>query len=257
MKTKAILISLYTLIDKEIRRTLRIWMQTLMPPVITMGLYLIIFGEFIGSQIRNIDGFSYMEFIIPGIIMMAVISNSYSNVVSSFYSAKFMKNIEELFVSPTPSWVIVTGYMVGGVARGLFVGILVTIGSLIFSTLHIYNIFIVFIFVLLTSIVFSLAGMINGILAESFDDIAIIPTFVLTPLTYLGGVFYSISLLPSFWQKLSKLNPILYMVNGFRYGFLGISDINIFFGLIMLIIFAITLFCVNLYLIKHGIKIKT
>ncbi|HDH10289.1 MAG TPA: ABC transporter permease [Deltaproteobacteria bacterium] len=257
MKTKETLISLYTLADREIKRTLRIWLQTLIPPVITMSLYLIIFGEFIGSQIREIDGFSYMEFIVPGLIMMAVITNSYSNVVSSFYSAKFMKSIEELFVSPTPSWVIVAGYTIGGVTRGILVGLLVTIGSLFFSTFHIYNIFIVFLFVLLTSIVFSLAGMINGILAESFDDISIIPTFILTPLTYLGGVFYSISLLPDFWQKLSKLNPILYMVNGFRYGFLGITDINIFFGLIMLVIFALVLFCVNLYLIKNGVGIKT
>jgi len=257
MKNRENIISLYTIVEREIKRTLRIWLQTLMPPVITMSLYLVIFGDFIGSQIKGVSGFSYMEFIVPGLIMMAVITNSYSNVVSSFYSAKFMRSIEELFVSPTPNWIIVTGYMIGGIARGLMVGLLVTIGSLFFAAPHIYNIFVVILFIVLTSAVFSLAGMINGILARSFDDISIIPTFVLTPLTYLGGVFYSISLLPDFWQKLSKLNPILYMVNGFRYGFLGISDINVYFGLIMLIIFAVLLFCANLFMIKNGIGIKT
>lgn len=251
------LISLYTIADKETKRVLRIWMQTLIPPVITMCLYFIIFGNFIGSQIKDIDGFSYMEFIIPGLIMMSVITNSYSNTVSSFYSSKFMRSIEELFVSPTPAWVIITGYVLGGMTRGLLVGFLVTLVSLFFSTLHIHNILIVFVFVLLTSIVFSLAGLINGIFAKSFDDISIIPTFVLTPLTYLSGIFYSISLLPEFWQSVSKFNPILYMVNGFRYGFLGISDINIFFGFGMLIVFTVVLFFINLYLIKKGIGIKT
>jgi ABC-2 type transport system permease protein len=250
-------ISLLTIVRKELDRVFRIWMQTLIPPVITMGLYFIIFGKFIGSQVSDINGFSYMEFIVPGIIMMAVITNSYLNVVSSFFGSKFQKSVEEILVSPTPDWVIISGYSIGGIVRGLIIGMIVTIVSLFFTKLHIHNILVVFVFVILTAIVFSLAGLINGIYAKSFDDVSIIPTFVLTPLTYLSGIFYSISLLPEFWQFLSKLNPILYMVNGFRFGFLGFSDINIYYGLFMLVLFAVILFAVNLYLFKKGIGLRT
>ena len=249
-------IALMTIIRKEVTRFIRIWTQTLLPSVITMALYFIVFGNFIGSRIQAMHGFRYIDFIAPGLIMMAVITNSYSNVVSSFFSTKFQRNIEEILVSPTPSWVIICGYVSGGILRGLLVGILVSLVSLFFTKLAIYNVFIVLLFAIFTSIVFSLAGLFNAIFAKKFDDISIVPTFVLTPLTYLGGVFYSISLLPSFWKAVSLANPILYMVNGFRYGFLGISDINIWLGLGMLIIFGLLLFVLNLFLIKKGVGLR-
>ena len=251
------LISLQSIARKEMIRIFRIWIQTLVPPVITITLYFIIFGSFIGSQLGDMSGFSYMAYIAPGLIMMAIITNSYSNTVSSFFSAKFQRNVEELLVSPTPSWVIILGYVAGGMTRGLSVGLLVSIVSLFFIRLPVHNVFWAILFALLTSFVFSLAGMINGIFAKKFDDISIIPTFIITPLTYLGGVFYSISLLPDFWQTLSKANPIVYMINGFRYGFLGSSDINVYSGLGMLLLFSVVLFSVNLYLFKKGIGIRT
>ena len=237
-------------------RIFRIWVQTLVPPVITISLYFIIFGNFIGSQLKDVDGYSYMAFIAPGLIMMSIITNSYSNTVSSFFSAKFQRNIEELLVSPTPNWIIVLGYVSGGMTRGLSVGILISAVSILFVRIPLFSVFYTIIFALLTSFVFSLAGMINGIFAKKFDDISIIPTFVITPLTYLGGVFYSIALLPEIWQTVSKLNPIIYMVSGFRYGFLGISDINIGIGLGMLIFFSTLLFSVNLYLLKNGVGVR-
>ena len=198
-----------------------------------------------------------MEFIVPGIIMMAVITTSFMNVVSSFFSTKFMRSIEEILVSPTPNWIIITGYSVGGIFRGLLVGIIVLLISLFFTSLQIYNLAVVIVFILLTAIVFSLGGFLNAMLAKKFDDVTIIPTFILTPLTYLGGVFYSIKVLPEFWQGVSLLNPIIYMVNGFRFGFLGISDMNVWIGFGMLIVFTISLFYVNLYLLKKGVGIKT
>lgn len=251
------LISLLSIARKEMIRIFRIWVQTLVPPVITITLYFIIFGGFIGSQLQDIDGYNYMAFIAPGLIMMSIITNSYSNTVSSFFSTKFQRNIEELLVSPTPNWVIVLGYVAGGMTRGISVGILVSAVSLFFVRTPLYSIFFTIIFALLTSFVFSLAGMINGIFAQKFDDISVIPTFVITPLTYLGGVFYSISLLPQFWQTVSKINPIIYMVGGFRYGFLGISDINVWGGMAMLVLFSILLFSANLYLLKKGVGIRT
>lgn len=251
------MIALTTIARKEIIRIFRIWVQTLVPPVITISLYFLIFGSFIGSQLREIEGFSYMAFIAPGLIMMSIITNSYTNTVSSFFSAKFQRNVEELLVSPTPDWVIILGYVAGGMVRGLSVGFLVSVISLVFIRMPIHNIFYIVIFALLTSFVFALAGMINGLLAKKFDDISIIPTFVITPLTYLGGVFYSITLLPAFWQNISKANPIVYMVNGFRYGFLGVSDINASTGLAMLIVFAILLFIINLYLLKKGVGVRS
>ncbi|PIO05659.1 ABC transporter permease [Candidatus Woesearchaeota archaeon CG08_land_8_20_14_0_20_43_7] len=250
-------ISLYTIVRQEINRILRIWPQTLLPSVITMTLYFLIFGTFIGSQVKYINGFSYMQFIVPGLIMMAVITNAFSNVVSSFFGSKFQRSIEELLVSPTPDSVIVLGYMAGGMARGLLVGALVTIVSLLFAKLQIYSIFAVMIFLVMTAAVFSLLGMLNGIFAKKFDDVSIMTTFVLTPLTYLGGVFYSISLLPSVFQVVSKLNPILYMVNGFRYGFLGISDVNVFMAFGMLAVFLVALFLINMRLLKKGVGLRS
>ena len=251
------LISFSSIARKEATRIFRIWVQTLVPPVITMILYFIIFGRLIGSQLRDIGGYDYMAFIAPGLIMMAIITNSYTNTVSSFFSAKFQRNIEELLVSPTPNYVIVLGYVSGGMIRGLSVGLLVSFVSLIFTDISIHNLFYIIVFAVMTSFVFALAGMINGIFARKFDDISIIPTFVITPLTYLGGVFYSISLLPDFWQSLSRINPIVYMIDGFRYGFLGISDIGVVAGLFMLALFSVMLFGVNLYLLKKGIGIRT
>lgn len=251
------LISLASIARKEMIRIFRIWVQTLVPPVITITLYFIIFGSFIGSQLSDIGGYNYMAFIAPGLIMMAIITNSYSNTVSSFFSTKFQRNIEELLVSPTPNWVIVLGYISGGMTRGLSVGLLVSVVSLLFIRLPLFNVFYVVLFAFLTSFVFSLAGMINGIFAKKFDDISIIPTFVITPLTYLGGVFYSISLLPGFWQTISKANPIVYMIGGFRYGFLGISDINVWTGFWMLVLFSVLLFSITLYLLKQGIGVRT
>jgi len=251
------LICFYTIARRESTRIFRIWVQTLVPPVITMTLYFIIFGNFIGSQLSDIKGYDYMAFIAPGLIMMSIITNSYTNTVSSFFSTKFQRNIEELLVSPTPDWVIILGYISGGVVRGLSVGFLVSMVSLMFTRLPLFSLTYTVLFAVLTSVVFSLAGMINGIFARKFDDISIIPTFVITPLTYLGGVFYSISLLPEFWQYVSKANPIIYMVDGFRYGFLGSSDINVTIGLGMLILFVIGLFSINLYLLKKGTGTRT
>ncbi|MCB1663233.1 MAG: ABC transporter permease [Pseudomonadales bacterium] len=245
-------ISFSTIVIKEVRRFLRIWVQTLIPPIITMALYFVIFGNLIGRRVGEMGGFDYVAYIVPGLIMMSVITNSYSNVVSSFYSAKFQNQIEEVLVSPTPNFLILVGYIVGGVARGLIVGFIVTLVSLFFTDLHIAHVGIMLSVVVLTSILFALAGFLNAIYAKNFDDISIIPNFVLTPLTYLGGVFYSIDLLPEFWRNLSLINPILYMVNAFRFGVLGVSDIDVVtaFGVIMLFILAF--FVLGLYLLKHS-----
>lgn len=231
-----------TITRKEIVRFTRIWVQTLIPPVITMGLYFVIFGHLMGSRIGQMGGFDYMTFVVPGLIMMSVINNAYSNVVSSFFSAKFHRSIEELLVSPTPSYVILIGYVFGGALRGLLVGAIVTMVSLFFAKLAIQHLFITILVILLSSILFAIAGLINAIFANSFDDISIIPTFVLTPLNYFGGVFYSIELLPEFWQAVSQFNPILYLINAFRYGFLGVSDVNIAVALSGTLVFTVILF---------------
>lgn len=257
MSTHPLFIAFSTIVRREIRRFTRIWAQTLLPPAITMTLYFIIFGNLIGSRIGEMGGFDYMEFIVPGLIMMSVITNSYSNVVSSFYSTKFQRHIEELLVSPVPNWVILSGYVIGGVARGLAVGFIVTLLSLFFTDLQLHNLFLTISVVFLTAVLFSLGGFINAIYANSFDDISIIPTFVLTPLTYLGGVFYSIQLLPEFWQGVSQLNPILYMVNTFRYGILGVSDINIGFAFMMIMLFIAALFAYALHLLNTGKGIRS
>ncbi|WGL17458.1 ABC transporter permease [Microbulbifer bruguierae] len=256
MSPQLIWTSFSTIFRREVRRFTRIWPQTLVPPVITMSLYFVIFGSLIGSRIGEMGGYSYMEFVVPGLIMMSVITNSYANVVSSFYSAKFQRSVEELLVSPTPNWVVMAGYVLGGVARGLIVGLIVTIIALLFTSLEVQHIGVTILIVFLTSVLFSLAGFINAIYANSFDDISIIPTFVLTPLTYLGGVFYSIELLSPFWQGLSKLNPILYMVNAFRYGVLGVSDINVAWAFAGVLVFIGLLSGWSLYLMRHGKRLR-
>ena len=249
-------IALKAIVRKECTRFLRIWVQTLVPPCITMSLYFVIFGNLIGSRIGEMGGFSYMAYIVPGLIMMSVITNSYSNVASSFFSAKFQRNIEELLVAPVPNWVIVSGYVAGGVLRGLMVGTIVTLVALFFTKLHIHNLAVIIVTVLLTSILFALGGLLNALFAKSFDDVSIIPTFVLTPLTYLGGVFYSISLLPEFWQWVSKINPIVYMVNAFRYGFLGVSDINVTTAILVLCVMIVALFSWVMRLLDKGTGIR-
>lgn len=220
-------VAFQTIVMKEIRRFTRIWVQTLVPPVITMTLYFVIFGQLIGSRIGEMGGVSYMQFIVPGLIMMSSLTNAFANVASSFYSTKFAKNVEELLISPTSPHIIILGYVTGGMARGLCVGILVTMVALSFVAFEVHSWFIIVLTLCMTTATFALGGLINAVFARSFDDISIIPTFVLTPLTYLGGVFYSLTLLPPFWQWVSKLNPIVYMINGFRYGFLGISDVTV------------------------------
>ncbi len=257
MELKDLFVAFWTIVRREIRRFTRIWAQTLLPPAITMTLYFIIFGNLIGSRIGEMGGFDYMEYIVPGLIMMSVITNSYSTVVSSVYSTKFQRNIEELLVSPVPNWVILSGFVIGGVARGLGVGFIVTLLSLFFTDLQVQNLGVTIAIVFLTSVLFALGGFINAVFANSFDDISIIPTFVLTPLTYLGGVFYSIQLLPEFWQGVSQLNPILYMVNTFRYGILGVSDINIGFAFGMIMLFIAGLFSYALYLLQNGKGIRS
>jgi len=256
MQAKEQTIAFLTLVRKEIRRFTRIWVQTLIPPVITVALYFVIFGTLIGDRIGEMGGYDYMSFVVPGLIMMAVINNSYSNVVSSFYSAKFTKSIEELQVSPTPNYVILAGFVCGGALRGLIVGAIVTSIALLFTDLQIHNLLVTVSVVLLSAMLFSMAGLINAIFANSFDDISIVPTFVLTPMTYLGGVFYSIDLLPDFWQSVSKLNPILYLVNAFRYGILGVSDVSVSSAFTGIFIFLTLLFCYALYLLEHGKKLR-
>jgi ABC-2 type transport system permease protein len=250
-------VALQTIFTKEVIRFARIWIQTLVPPAITMSLYFVIFGRLIGSKIGLMEGFSYMEFIVPGLIMMSVITNSYSNVASSFFSTKFQRNVEELLVAPVSNYIIVLGYMGGGVSRGIIVGFIVSVISLYFVDIQIHSLGVLVGMVILTSMLFSLGGLINAIFATSFDSISIIPTFVLTPLTYLGGVFYSISLLPEFWQGVSKFNPIIYMVNAFRYGFLGISDVSIGFAFLMVGGFVVALFMLALTLINKGIGLRS
>lgn len=249
-------IALLTIVRKEVRRFSRIWVQTLIPPAITMALYFLIFGTLIGSRIGDMGGYDYMSFVVPGLIMMSVINNSYSNVASSFFSAKFNGSIEELLVSPTPNFVIMLGYVAGGVLRGLAVGVLVTCLSLFFTSLPIHSLGITALVVVLSAILFATAGLINGILANSFDDISVVPTFILTPLTYLGGVFYSISLLPDFWQGVSLINPVLYLVNVFRYGFLGISDVSVPLAIVGAIVLILVLFFVSVQLMEKSHRLR-
>jgi len=251
------MIALKTIMIKEILRFSRIWVQTILPPAITTALYFVIFGRLIGPQIGTMQGYAYMDYIVPGLIMMSVITNSYANVVSSFYGSKFQHNIEEMLVAPIPDYIILLGYVIGGVCRGITVGVAVTVVAWFFSDLKVEHTLVILSTVLLTAILFSLAGLINGIYARSFDDISIVPTFILTPLTYLGGIFYSIEMLSPFWQNASLFNPILYMVNTFRYGFLGITDIPLSISYSIIIGFIVILFWFSMYLLKKGHGLRT
>ncbi|MDO9320586.1 MAG: ABC transporter permease [Pseudomonas sp.] len=253
---RANLIALQTIVYREIRRFMRIWPQTLLPPAISMALYFVIFGNLIGRQIGDLDGFSYMDYIVPGLIMMSVITNAYSNVVSSFFSSKFQRSVEELLVSPVSPHVILIGYVVGGVLRGLAVALIVTLLSLFFTDLQVHHLGITILVISLTACIFALGGFINAVYARNFDDISIIPTFVLTPLTYLGGVFYSIHMLPPFWQAVSLANPILHMVNAFRYGILGVSDLSIGVAIGLMLLTAVLLYwqCIRLLISGHGMR---
>lgn len=256
MNTKKQLIAFHTLFAKEIKRILRIWPQTLLPPVITMTLYFVIFGQMIGSRVGDMGGVSYMQFIVPGLIMMSVITNSYSNVVSSFFSTKFHGSIDELLVSPISKHAILLGYVSGGIFRGLAIACIVSIVALFFTKLTIANFAVMLITIIGTSLLFSLGGFINAVFAKSFDDISIVPSFILTPLTYLGGVFYSLENLSPFWQKLSLLNPIVYMVNAFRYGILGYSDVNVGYSLLAILIFCGVFYGIAYKILKDGKRIR-
>jgi ABC-2 type transport system permease protein len=246
-----------SILIKEITRFTRIWVQTRVPPAITMTLYFLIFGNLVGSRIGVMGGVSYMEFIAPGLIMMSVITNSYSNVASSFFSAKFQRNLEELIVAPVPHYVMIAGYVGGGVARGLCVGFIVTLVAMCFVDLSVQHLGLVAVTVFMTSVLFALGGLINAVFAKSFDDISIIPTFVLTPLTYLGGVFYSLSLLPDFWRGVSALNPVVYMINLFRYGFLGTADLSLWLSFGVMLGFCAGLWYLAYYLISRGIGLRS
>ena len=251
------LVGFGTIVRREVRRVMRIWVQTIVPPAITMTLYFIIFGSLIGRRIGEMDGVPYMTFIAPGLIMMAVITNSFGNVVSSFFSGKLHRHLEEMLVSPLVFPTIVTGYVIGGVVRGLAVAALVTTVALMFTDLNVVHPFITVSVVILTSMVFSLAGLLNAIFAKNFDEITVVPTFVLTPLTYLGGVFFSISLLSPTWQAIARLNPILYMVNAFRYGMLGSSDIPIGTAYAIIGIALLGLYAIVLFLLHRGTGTRT
>jgi len=250
-------IALLTIIRKEVVRFMRIWPQTLVPSVINQVLYFIIFGTFIGSQVGDVNGIPYMAFIVPGLVMMAVINSSFSNVVSSFFGSKFQRSIEEMMVSPTPDWVIVTGYSMGGVLRGIIVGTLVFGVSAFFTRPEVYCFGLLFVFIFLTALMFSLGGLVNGIFAKKFDDVSIFTTFVLTPLTYFGGVFYSISDLPQIWQTISKFNPVLYMVDGFRYSLYGVADLNVWVSITVLVAFTLAFAGLNIYLLRKGIGLRS
>ncbi len=250
-------VALKTIVRREVHRILRIWGQTLVPPAITMTLYFVIFGKMIGSRIGTMDGLPYIDFIVPGLIMMSVIQNSYGNIVSSFFGSKFQRFVEEMLVAPTPNWVILTGYVLGAVTRGLMVGAIVLIVAMCFTSLRLQHPLITLVTLLLTAVVFAFAGFINAMYAKKFDDIAIVPTFVLTPLTYLGGVFYSVSLLPPFWQGVSHFNPILYMVNAFRYGLLGVSDVPIATAMGLMLVFALVLGAFSMHLLRRGTGLRS
>ena len=255
MKVREKYIAFQTILVREVLRFLRIWIQTVLPAVVVTALYFVIFGELLGKKIGKINNVSYIEFIVPGLILMTVITNSYANVVSSFYGAKFQRNIEEMLVSPVPNYIILLGFASGGIARGLIVGMSVMLVSSFFVEIDIRSFSVMFSMMFLTAMLFSIAGLINGIYARSFDDISVVPTFVLTPLTYLGGIFYSISLLPEFWRQVAIFNPILYMVNTFRYGMLnkqGMSDVSLLYSYLIVITFIVVLYLFALSLLSKS-----
>ena len=246
-----------TLAGRESRRVIRIWKQTLVPPIITTTLYFLIFGKLIGGRIGEMHGVSYMQFIAPGLVMMTAITASYVNTASSFFLSKFTRTYEELLVSPLSSHNIIWGYIIGSMMRGGLAGILVMLVSLCFVSFDIHSWAMILLTLMMTTIAFALGGFINAIYAKTFDDVGIIPTFVLTPLTYLGGVFYSISLLPEFWQTVSKFNPIVYMVNGFRYGFLGVSDVPVIYTFGVLLLFIVVLYSIAFSLMEKGVGLRS
>jgi len=256
MTLKEQLVAYNTLLTREILRFARIWIQTILPAMITTALYFIIFGKLLGDKVGKIDGLPYIEFIVPGLILMTVITNSYANVVSSFYSAKFQRNIEEMLVSPTPNYIILIGFVSGGVARGVSVGLSVTLVSMLFVDLRVHSMLVLLSIGLLTAVLFSIAGFINAIYARSFDDISIIPTFVLTPLTYLGGVFYSISQLPGIWRDVAAFNPIIYMVNAFRYGFWG-TELPLLQAYLVILTIGTVLYLFAIYLLRAGTGLRS
>jgi ABC-2 type transport system permease protein len=251
------LIALFTIARREVMRILRIWGQTLVPPAITMTLYFLIFGSLIGSRIGDMGGYDYMDFIVPGLVMMSIIQNSYGNISSSFFGAKFGRHIEEMLVSPMPNWVILGGYVAGAVLRGLLVGIIVLCIAMLFTHVRIPHPLITIATVLLGATIFSLAGFVNAVYAKKFDDVAIVPTFILTPLTYLGGVFYSVRMLPDWAQTMTHANPVFYMVNAFRYGLLGTSDIPVGIAFALMIGFVVVLGALGLWLLKRGIGLRS
>ena len=256
MSAKGIWIAYYTLVRKDVVRIMRLWQQTFLPSVITTALYFLVFGTFIGSKLPPTNGFTYIQFIVPGLVMMQVIMNAYSNTSTALFMAKFQNNLQEMLVSPMPEWVIVAGYVTAGIVRGFIIGILVLLTALFFTHLTVYNIAAVLAAFILTCVLFSLGGFLNAMFANTFDTISIVPTFVLQPLTFLGGVFYSISQFPPLWQKVSLINPILYMVNLFRYGFLGVTDVSLMLSLSILIGLTLAFLILILWLFKKGIGLK-
>ena len=250
------MVALGTIVRREVSRITRIWTQTLIPPAITMSLYFVIFGKLVGSRIGTMHGFTYMQYIVPGLVMMSIITNSYGNISSSFFGAKFGRFVEEMLVSPMPNWVILLGYVTGAVVRGVIVGALVLVIALFFTDLHVAHPVTTFLSVVLGATVFSLAGFVNAVFAKKFDDIALVPTFVLTPLTYLGGVFYSVDLLSEPWRSISHANPILYMVNAFRYGMLGASDIAIGKAYALILALSAALYGLAWYLMHRGVGLR-
>ncbi|MBX3165961.1 MAG: ABC transporter permease [Candidatus Eremiobacteraeota bacterium] len=257
MNAYRLYISWLTLTRKEVMRVLRIWTQTLLPPAITMGIYFVVFGSFLGGQIKEIEGYPYIQFILPGLVMMTCITNSFSNVASSFFSAKFMRHIEEMLVSPMPDWVMVTGFVAGGVVRGVICGLIVALVGLFFTHIPIYNFLIIAFYLLASASLFSLAGLLNALMARKFDDISIVPTFVLTPLTYFAGTFYSIQMLPETWKKISLANPIFYMVDGFRYGFLGVHDASLMVGVVLLGGLNLVGLALSMHMVKKGVGLRS
>lgn len=257
MNPQELLTSFYTIVRKDTIRQFRVWSQTFLPSVVTSVLYFLVFGAVIGDRIQNFGEFSYIHFIVPGLVMLAVITNSYSNVAFTFFTGKFFsRNIDEILVSPTPPWLLIAGYVAGGVVRGVITGILVILISLFFAVPPLENILVLALFLVLSSVIFSLAGLVNGIYAKNFDGITIVPTFVLTPLVYLGGVFYSVDMLPELWKTLTHFNPIFYLINGFRYGFLGITDVSISVSIAVLVSLTAVLVGINWYMIKKGLGLR-
>jgi ABC-2 type transport system permease protein len=251
--------SFYTIVRKDVIRIFRIWPQTLLPSVVTSVLYFLVFGTVLGSRIGEMQGVDYMTFVVPGLVMLGVVTTSYANTSFTFFSSKFFaRSIDEILVSPTPPWLLIAGFTAGGVVRGMLVGLSVLLVSLFFTglSLSIHSLEVIFIFALLTSLIFSLAGLVNGIYAKSIDGINIVPTFVLTPLVYLGGIFYSVQSLPAWWQNITYANPLFYLVNGFRYGFLGITDVSLITSASMLVTFAAILVGINWYLVRTGLGLK-